>query len=484
MILHLISLLLLTATAWSQSPPWPPKFGYFQQKITHFNFPNKFPTFRTRYLYEDKWYKSGGPIFFYCGNEGDIEGFWNNTGFMFDIAPGFNALVVFAEHRYYGQSLPFPSSFTQPFIQFLTIEEALADFADLISVIQATFNATSSPVIAFGGSYGGMLAAVMRLKYPHLVHGAIASSAPFKWVLGEEPLHPFFQTIKNDYFNVNASCVSVIQTAYETILQRALSGAEGLKNISQSLRLCSPLQNQSDLDWMLRWSRNAFVFMTMMDYPYQASFMGNLPAYPVNVSCLRAINETDPLVGLREALGVFYNTTNVSCFDYKSQYLDCADITGCGLGNDSIAWDFQSCTEMHLYDPSNATAGDMFPSLPRTLEQVNEYCERKFGVSLAENQLRTFIGPTAVWKHASNIVFSNGDLDPWMNGGFLEPPSKSVTVLQIHGGAHHLDLRGSNPADPPSVTEARQTEFAEIRKWLTAFYKGRMMDDFVPLLVH
>ena len=39
-----------------------------------------------------------GPLFFYTGNEGAIEGFYENTGFLFELAQNFSALIVFAEH--------------------------------------------------------------------------------------------------------------------------------------------------------------------------------------------------------------------------------------------------------------------------------------------------------------------------------------------------------------------------------------------------
>ena len=52
--------------------------------------------------------------------------------------------------------------------------QALADYVDLITFIrQSVEGASQSPVVAFGGSYGGMLAARIRIKYPRIVQVGI-----------------------------------------------------------------------------------------------------------------------------------------------------------------------------------------------------------------------------------------------------------------------------------------------------------------------
>ena len=57
-------------------------------------------------------------------------------------------------------------------MNYLTSEQALADYAVLIRHIKSVIPGTrDSKVIAFGGSYGGMLAAWFRMKYPNVVQG-------------------------------------------------------------------------------------------------------------------------------------------------------------------------------------------------------------------------------------------------------------------------------------------------------------------------
>jgi len=47
-------------------------------------------------------------------------------------------------------------------------------------------------------------------------------------------------------------------------------------------------------------------------------------------------------------VGIVYNSTgDQRCFDLYSLYVECADPTGCGLGSNSLAWDYQVQTQTH-----------------------------------------------------------------------------------------------------------------------------------------
>jgi lysosomal Pro-X carboxypeptidase len=143
----------------------------FTTRIDHFNGSNP-DTFQMRYLINDKYYnKTSGPILFYAGNEGDIWTFYNNTGFVTEtLAKELGAVVVFAEHRYYGTSMPFGTSEASfadvEHRRFLSIEQVMWDYIELIKYVKELNSIQDRAVIAFGGSYGGMLAAWMRMKYP------------------------------------------------------------------------------------------------------------------------------------------------------------------------------------------------------------------------------------------------------------------------------------------------------------------------------
>jgi lysosomal Pro-X carboxypeptidase len=63
----------------------------------------------------------------------------------------------FVQHRYYGESLPFGNrsvDYTER-LGYLTSTQALADYAILINSLKQNLSAVDSPVVVFGGSYGG-----------------------------------------------------------------------------------------------------------------------------------------------------------------------------------------------------------------------------------------------------------------------------------------------------------------------------------------
>jgi lysosomal Pro-X carboxypeptidase len=164
--------------------------------LDHFNA-SLHDIFTIRYILNDTFNTDRkGPILFYAGNEGAIEGFYDNSGFLTEtLAAELNATVIFGEHRYYGESFPFGNktkALEVENLKYLSVEQVMMDYVTLLQYIKGrdgydnnTELANSlTPVYVFGGSYGGMLATWLRMKYPTHFHGAIASSAPILWFKG------------------------------------------------------------------------------------------------------------------------------------------------------------------------------------------------------------------------------------------------------------------------------------------------------------
>lgn len=105
---------------------------------------------------------------------------------------------------------------------YLSSSQALADFVYLINELQKLYGLTDNvknlPVVAFGGSYGGMLAAWLKMKYPNSVIGVVASSAPIWMFKDQNPCDAFFKIITEDFEKLGSeTCTSTIKKSWEVI---------------------------------------------------------------------------------------------------------------------------------------------------------------------------------------------------------------------------------------------------------------------------
>ncbi|PIN11337.1 Prolylcarboxypeptidase (angiotensinase C) [Handroanthus impetiginosus] len=456
------------------APPYRYETRYFDQNLDHFSF-SDLPKFRQRYLINTEHWAGPdqlGPIFFYCGNEGDIEWFAANTGFVWEFAPRFRAMVIFPEHRYYGESMPYGSHEeaykNASTLAHLTAEQALADFAVLITELKKNLSAQACPVVLFGGSYGGMLAAWMRLKYPHIAIGALASSAPILQFEDIVPPGTFYDIVSNGFRRESISCFNTIKDSWDVIESEGQK-SNGLANLTETFRFCKKLESTDDLS---NWLSDAYSYLAMANYPYPADFLMPLPGNPIKEVCRKIDNSpngTSILQRIFEGVSVYYNYTgNAGCFNLDD---DPHGMNG---------WNWQACTEM-VMPTSSSRNTSMFPPYDYNYTSEEQWCLENYHVKPRPTWITTEFGghgfKKALETFGSNIIFSNGLLDPWSGGSVLEDISETIVALVTEKGAHHLDLRSATTGDPDWLVEQRAAEVKLIKGWLDK-YHGRKRTAF------
>ncbi|KAI6669919.1 hypothetical protein NL676_004804 [Syzygium grande] len=120
---------------------------------------------------------------------------------------------------------------------YFSSAQALADYAAIIIYVKQNLKASSSPVIAVGGSYGGMLALWFRLRYPHVALGALASSAPILYFDNIPPQDPYYSVVTKDFKDTSETCYQTIGDSWSEI-DRVANEPNGLSNLSKMFKTC------------------------------------------------------------------------------------------------------------------------------------------------------------------------------------------------------------------------------------------------------
>lgn len=217
------------------------------------------------------------PTFVIVGGEGPVQEFYDYNGLAFEMALQHKALVITPEHRYFGQSVPLLSpgsnstvaAYLPDNLLKLTVPQALADYVAIINAIRQRYKLQGGPIISVGGSYPGELASFLRQM--QAVDFSLASSAPVYYRVGfdgaphEAPSGSFFEQTTKAFASSNPICPSLVQKAFQNMLQLDGQGSYGQAVLKRQLSLCKPY---SSLDMLQLWIESAFASLVMSNYPY------------------------------------------------------------------------------------------------------------------------------------------------------------------------------------------------------------------------
>lgn len=399
----------------------------------------------------------------YIGGEGTLNGSKAHNGFIDRAAKRHKALVFGVEHRFYGKSLNVDGLELKN-LQFLSSHQALSDLASFHEAMTRQFELpTPTKWVCFGGSYPGALSAWFRIKFPHLVVGAVSSSSPVKALLDFNGYnHVVAESLEDPLVGGSQKCLNGVKSAFKAVDKLIEDGQLG--KLSLEFISCKPILTDA-LDLYAFVSNLADVFMGTTQYNNQGT-----SNFTIESVCSIMTSHPAPYDALVHLNGLFLKSNNLKCADNRWQDMldQMANTTFDSPVGDMRQWIYQTCSQFGYYQ---SCEGDDCPfSSHMTLAPNLELCRRIYGITpgmvkASVEFTNAFYGSNH--PRGSHILFVNGLIDPWhvlsVLGG--EEGEDEETIV-IPGASHCQDMRDARPTDPAVLKQAREDIMSTLDRWL------------------
>jgi serine protease 16 len=368
---------------------------YSKQRLDHFS-ETEARVWSQRFFVNESYFDGTGPVFLCVGGEGPeltqdvvVTG-TVHCGVMVSLAKEVGALILALEHRYYGESHPLPDLSLEN-MKWLSSRQALADIAQFHSYILETYGLSEqNRWIAFGGSYPGMLAGWVRMKYPSKVHAAVASSAPVQARVNMKGYNDIIaQSLQAEIVGGSAACAEQTREAFAAVGLN-LKSATGRQFLYDLFDICIP---SVDTDPLID-EENRFQFLNTLAacFPVEMNDPNcHQSACSIEKVCRDyMVNDRlgQPIDRLAELL-ISNSAGKCTSVDYQTNTL--APLLDLDYTPDGLrAWRYQiHCKEFGFFRTCDPGTECVFTKDPHVnnVERDFDQCERVFGIDAAEIEL-------------------------------------------------------------------------------------------------
>ncbi|KAE9405742.1 hypothetical protein BT96DRAFT_915948 [Gymnopus androsaceus JB14] len=446
-----------------------PKF--FTQQLDHSN--NASGVFQQQYQLQTDFFKPGGPILLFQGEEA-VDMIRIETTILYSWAQELGGIAASLEHRYFGESLPFGNdSWTRDNIKYLTLDNVMDDAVEFVNWIKSNVTgAESSPVIVSSGSYGGFLTAIFRLNRPEAFFGGVASAAPTAMISQNEQNNTarfnWYNWVSNVYSDRSAEAAAKIQGGFQALESR-LKSNKNLTGLQQELGLCTaPTNSFNEVTLLAQFL--ATTFMLGAEFNYAEAQPGRtLLTRPLDLIVNATLAQSDPIQVLNATQWLTYGPLGFTCLDYLN------DTSKNGIRAavpliQYVPFSYIICTYV-VIESSDIGNDTIFLPFDSNKAGFYAFCNETWGVQppTGEELMAEYHFTPEDINNSERIIFSVGQYDPVTGIAPVIPPSgnrNASKTLYVSNMAHREDLFAPSDGDSPTVVQARNIELETIKEWI------------------